>query len=195
MPDNLLPADGEVYFYPAFFEKEEADLLFARLQSRIPWKQEPITIMGKKIMQPRLTALLGDPRFPYTYSGLKMNPDNFTDELLLIRERVELPGKTTFTTALLNFYRDGSDSMGWHRDNEKSLGPDPVIASVSFGATRNFKLKHRPGEHGIITVPLTHGSLLLMQGTTQDYWYHSIPKQLRPVGPRINITFRRIVAT
>lgn len=193
MPVNLLPADGEVYFYPKFFPVEESDRLFRQLQTSIPWKQEPITIMGKKIMQPRLTALLGDPRFPYTYSGLKMQPDPFTDELLFIREKLEAISGETFTTALLNYYRDGADSMGWHRDNEKSLGNNPVIASVSFGGTRNFKLKHRSRERDIITLPLTHGSLLLMKGSTQHHWYHSIPKQARAVDARINITFRKIL--
>ncbi|RYY62961.1 MAG: alpha-ketoglutarate-dependent dioxygenase AlkB [Chitinophagaceae bacterium] len=193
LSSNLLPFDGEVYFYPSFFNESEADALLPSLEENVPWKQEPITIMGKKIMQPRLTALMGDPSKPYTYSGLKMVPDNFNADLLGIKDRIESFSGHHFTTALLNYYRDGSDSMGWHRDNEKSLGVNPVIASVSFGATRLFKLKHLTDSPKKISIPLTHGSLLLMAGATQHHWYHSIPKQTKPIGARVNITFRKLV--
>ena len=193
MNPNLLPADGEVYFYPSFFDGESADRLFQSLVEQVPWNQEPVIIMGKPVMQPRLTALMGDPSKPYSYSGVKMNPHPFNTDLSFIKTAVETRTGHQFSTALLNYYRDGSDSMGWHRDNEKSLGINPVIASVSFGATRLFKLKHITNPSYKVSVPLTHGSLLLMSGSTQHNWYHSIPKQTKPIGPRVNITFRRLL--
>ena len=191
---NILPLDGEVFFYPGFFEKAEADQLMQSLKTTIKWKQEPIKIMGKEIMQPRLTALYGDTDQSYRYSGLTMIPAVFTPELLLIKTKVETVCGHSFTTALLNYYRNGQDSMGWHRDNEKSLGLNPVIASISFGVTRNFKLKHAIDAKQQVVVPLTHGSVLIMAGSTQHKWYHSIPKQLKLEGERINITFRKIVS-
>lgn len=192
-PVNLLPADGEVYFYPALFNETESENLFRLLVTNIQWKQEPIVIAGRSIMQPRLTAWYGDAGKPYRYSGITMQPFAWTAELLHIKQRVEQVVGFVFTSALLNFYRDGNDSMGWHRDNEKELGPNPVIASVSFGATRTFCLKHRNDKTLTRKIPLTVGSLLLMKGATQHHWLHSIPKEPKQNGGRINLTFRAIV--
>jgi len=192
-PVNLLPADGEVYFYPLFFSAGEQDTLFETLATAIAWKQEPVMIMGREIMQPRLTAWYGDCGKSYSYTGITMHPQEWTAVLLEIKERVEAVAGHTFNSALLNFYRDGNDSMGWHRDNEKELGINPVIASLSFGAERTFHLKHAKDKNLREKITLTPGSLLLMKGTTQHHWYHSIPKTTKVATGRINITFRTIM--
>ncbi|SIO01927.1 alpha-ketoglutarate-dependent dioxygenase AlkB family protein [Chitinophaga niabensis] len=190
---NLIPVDGAVYFYPALFSPEESDQLFSALINNIQWKQEPVFIMGKEIMQPRLTAWYGDADKAYSYTGITMTPHAWTPELLMIKTRIEQIAQHTFTSVLLNYYRDGKDSMGWHRDNEKELGNNPVIGSVSFGASRYFHLKHRVDKTLRTKIRLTHGSFLLMKGTTQHHWYHSIPKELKVTGGRINLTFRTII--
>jgi alkylated DNA repair dioxygenase AlkB len=187
---NLIPADGEAYFYPALFSPEESDQLFAALIENIQWKQEPVFIMGKEIMQPRLTAWYGDADKAYSYTGITMTPHAWTPELHLIKERIEKVAAHQFTSVLLNYYRDGKDSMGWHRDNEKELGKNPVIGSVSFGVSRHFHLKNKDLRTKIL---LTHGSFLLMKGATQHHWYHSIPKEPKVTGGRINLTFRTII--
>jgi alkylated DNA repair dioxygenase AlkB len=143
-------------------------------------------------MQPRLTAWYGDPDKYYEYSGITMHPKKWTNTLLEIKHRIETLSPVTFNSALLNQYRHEKDSVGWHRDNEKSLGINPVIGSVSFGASRNFLFRHYADKTVRHSVELTHGSLLLMQGQTQHCWEHSIPKQTAATGPRINITFRKI---
>ncbi|SKC86766.1 alpha-ketoglutarate-dependent dioxygenase AlkB family protein [Ohtaekwangia koreensis] len=188
----ILPKDGEVSFFPNLFTREESDVYFDVLMNEIPWKQEPIRIFGKTVMQPRLTAWYGDPGKHYSYSGITMSPANWTDALLKIKQRIETVSPVIFNSALLNLYRDQSDSMGWHRDNEKELGINPVIASVTFGATRRFLLRHYTDKDLKQSLALTHGSLLLMQGRTQHAWEHSVPKQSSIMGSRINITFRVI---
>lgn len=190
---NLLPFDGQMYFYPNFFELSLADALQAELTEHIHWKHESIKIMGKEVMQPRLTAWYGDEGKSYQYSGITMHPLPWTESLLQIKSSIEDVSGHTFNSALLNFYRSGSDSMGWHRDNERSLGLDPVIGSVSFGATRKFRLKHQTDKNTKLELLLTTGSFLLMKGTMQRFWYHSIPKQPKLTSPRINITFRTII--
>jgi alkylated DNA repair dioxygenase AlkB len=191
---NLLPFDGALYYEPNFFEDEVAGTYLSELTDRIKWKQEPIRIMGKEIMQPRLTAWYGDPESSYAYSGITLRPTPWVEPLLRIKTQTENPSDCRFNSVLLNFYRDGNDSMGWHRDNEKSLGPDPIIGSVSLGATRRFKLRHKTEKGANLEILLTHGSFLLMKGSTQHNWYHSIPKQRNVNSPRINLTFRKILA-
>lgn len=187
---NILPFDGEALLYEKFFIAEESDIFLQCLQSEIQWRQEPITIYGRSVLQPRLTALYGDTGKPLRYSGIAMQPFKWTESLLQIKKKIEpLVGKI-FTTALLNQYRDGQDSMGWHRDNEKELGPNPVIASVSFGATRKFQFRHYTQKSVKKSVQLSHGSLLIMRGACQHHWQHSISKTKLPLGPRINLTFR-----
>lgn len=190
--ENLIPKDGEVYFYPDLFSAEDSDRLYDTLSTDIAWKQEPIFIMGKSIPQPRLTAWYGDTDKPYSYSGITMQPHVWTAPLLEIKSKIEAIAGVTFTNALLNFYRDGRDSMGWHRDNEKELGINPVIGSVSFGSPRTFQLRHYQDKTLVEKIPLTHGSFLLMRGSTQHHWLHSIPKQLKVRAGRINLTFRII---
>jgi len=189
---NLLPYDGEVLFYPTLFSIKESDNYLQTLRQEIIWKQEPIKILGKEIMQPRLTAWYGEADKPYTYSGITMQPYAWTNSLLSIKEKIEYIAGTRFTSALLNLYRTGSDSMGWHRDNEKELGTNPIIGSVSFGATRNFQFRKYADKSNKINVELSHGSFLLMRGSTNHHWEHRVPKISEPINERINITFRII---
>lgn len=191
-PKNLLPSQGEVYLYPGLFNEGESTVLYKFLAERINWKQEPVIIAGREIMQPRLTAWYGDEKKAYSYSGITMHPNCWTDELLDIKQRIEAIAEHEFTSALLNFYRDGNDSVGWHRDNEKELGLNPVIGSVSFGAPRIFCLKHTNDKRLQEKILLTNGSFLLMKGATQHNWRHSIPKDPKVTQGRINITFRTI---
>ncbi|WP_226804924.1 alpha-ketoglutarate-dependent dioxygenase AlkB family protein [Agriterribacter humi] len=190
---NILPIDGEAYLFPEFFSKEESEQLWEALQKNIHWKQEPVVIMSKKVMQPRLTAWYGDEGKSYRYTGITMHPHPWTKELLLIKERIEELSGQVFNTALLNCYRNGNDSIGWHRDNEKSLGINPVIGSVSFGAARYFHFRHYQQKHIKEKILLTPGSFLLMKGETQHKWFHSIQKEPHITGGRINITFRTII--
>lgn len=192
-PINLLSKQGEVYLFDSFFTQKEADDFMQKLQSTIQWKQEPIKIFGKLVMQPRLTAWYGDVDKSYTYSGITMKPINWTKELLEIKKRIETVSNVRFTSALLNLYRDGQDSMGWHRDNEKELGENPTIGSVSFGESRIFKMRDYVSKETVTNIELTHGSYLLMQGETQHFWEHQIPKTTKKLKARINITFRKLL--
>jgi alkylated DNA repair dioxygenase AlkB len=143
-------------------------------------------------MQPRLTALYGDDNKSFSYSGITMKPYPWTEALIKIKQKIEIESGVVFTTALLNYYRNEKDSMGWHRDNEKELGPKPVIGSVSFGATREFQLRHYYEKNLRTSVELNHGSFLLMKNETQHHWEHAIPKKNKALDERINITFRVI---
>ncbi len=177
-------------FVENLFSADESSQYFETLMNQIQWRQEPIILFGKSILQPRLTALYGDPEKQLRYSGIVMNPLPWTESLLQIKKRIEPLAEKIFTTALINLYRDGKDSMGWHRDDEKELGINPVIGSVSFGATRKFQFRHFKKQSLKQTVLLTSGSFLLMSGSCQHNWQHSIAKTKIPTGPRINITFR-----
>jgi len=191
-PVFLNLADAEVIYYPHFFDKEEADSIYTELISEIPWQQDDIRLFGKTHPQPRLTALFGNEGKPYSYSNIKMQPHPWNLLLQKIKSKVESISDTNFTTVLLNQYRDGKDSNGWHADNEKELGTNPIIASLSFGAERTFQLKHNYDKDQKKSILLEHGSLLLMKGTTQLFWKHQIPKTAKPIAPRINLTFRVI---
>ncbi|RAJ16768.1 alpha-ketoglutarate-dependent dioxygenase AlkB family protein [Olleya aquimaris] len=183
--------DAEISYFPNFFNQEEANQFYKVLLNDIPWQQDDITIFGKTYAQPRLTALFADNNKPYSYSNITMHPHVFNSALSEIKQRVEQHVEKTFTTCLANLYRDGQDSNGWHADNEKELGKNPTIASVSFGEARYFNLKHRNKnlKHKLL---LEHGSLLLMKGETQHHWLHQIAKTKKVVKPRINLTFRVI---
>ncbi len=190
--DLNLP-DSDIRYFPDFLMTEKADFYFNRLKKDIPWQQDEIKVFGKIYPQPRLTALYGNNGKPYTYSNITMQPHDFTDILLEIKKKIETKSDVTFTTCLLNLYRHGKDSNGWHADNEKELGRNPVIASITLGQERYFHLKHRTDKNLRQKILLKHGSLLLMQGATQQHWLHQIPKTAKPVGERINLTFRVIV--
>jgi alkylated DNA repair dioxygenase AlkB len=190
---NILPQNGEVYYIKNFFSNEESDFLFNTLLKNIDWKHEAIKIFGKQILQPRLTAYYGEHNKAYSYSGITMAPIPMNDNILFIKHRLELLTQTHFNAVLLNLYRNGDDSMGWHADNEKELGKNPMIASVSFGETRIIKYKHIFHKHLRAEIELKHGSLLLMKDETQHFWHHSIAKSKKNLQSRINLTFRRIL--
>jgi len=184
--------DAEIIFYPHFLDGQESDRLLTQLTEMIDWRQDWITIYGRSMPQPRLTAWYGDPGKSYTYSGITMHPSLWTRTLLDLKANAEAVSGVVFNSVLLNLYRDGNDSMGWHSDDEPELGQNPVIGSLSLGGTRRFMLRHRAEKGLKHQLELTPGSFLLMQGTTQHDWQHQIPKTKRPVPPRINLTFRVI---
>lgn len=197
---SLFPAEkiifdlpnAEVAYHPHFFDPEKADLLFQKLHTETPWQHDNITVFGKSHPQPRLTALYGNEGKSYFYSNIVMHPHKWNTILMFIKNEVETFCNENFTTVLLNLYRNGQDSNGWHADNEKELGRNPIIASVSLGAERMFHLQHNTIKEANVKLALEHGSLLLMKGETQHFWKHQIPKTAKPVGPRINLTFRTI---
>ncbi len=188
---NLLPYDGEAYLVKDALSPASADRHLNLLRDRIDWRQESAHLMGRSIQIPRLSAWYGTAG--YRYSGIMHAPQPLTEELQELQAVVENLAGLSFNGVLLNLYRDGQDSVGWHADNEPSLGPEPVIASLSLGAVRRFQLKHRTDRTGRVTLDLPHGSCLVMRGKTQQCWLHQLPKTRAPVGPRINLTFRRMV--
>ena len=171
------------------------EALFNALYEQTVWHERPIIMYGKPMMQPRLMAWYGDPRADYSYSGLKMERQDWSPLLSDIKTRLEDACEVRFNSVLLNLYRNERDSMAMHADNERELGGEPVIASLTLGATRMFVMKHRkrrdvPSWH----IPLVAGDVLLMRGYTQTFWNHGVPKQTQPCGARINLTFRTIVS-
>ncbi len=189
---NLNLKDADVTYYPAFFNAELSNYYFKRLLNNIEWQQDTITLFGKTHLQPRLTALYADNNLPYSYSNITMYPKTFNKELLKIKETIENKLLIHFTSCLANLYRNGQDSNGWHSDNEKELGQQPIIASVTFGAERLFHFKHKYEPSHRTKIILQNGSLLVMQGNTQKYWLHQLPKTNKAIGDRINLTFRII---
>ena len=189
---NLQLPDSDISYFPKFLNTTEANHLFKVLRDITPWKQDTITVYGKTYPQPRLTALFGDNNKPYSYSNITMNPIMFSTDLLALRDKLQMETGIHFTSCLLNLYRDGKDSNGWHADDEEALGENPIIASISLGQERFFHLKHKSVKELKHKLILEHGSLLLMKGETQHRWYHQIPKTTKPINERINITFRVI---
>ena len=185
--------DAQIWYEPSWLSPVESASFFQRLHDEVPWRQDQITLYGKTHDVPRLNAWYGDPGRVYTWSGIRMEPTPWEGAVAQIKERVEQTVGQTFNSALLNLYRDGRDSVAWHADDEPELGPDPIIASVSLGATRTFRLRHRDGEHDPVNLDLEGGSLLFMGGRTQRCWQHCIPRRKRVDGPRINLTFRRMI--
>jgi alkylated DNA repair dioxygenase AlkB len=183
--------NGEFLFYPNFFSKAESDLYLQIFKESIEWKQESMNIYGKQVNFPRLTAWYGDKDKPYSFSGITLQPKVWSKELLEIKDKIEPLSKVQFNSVLLNRYRSGNDSISWHTDEEKELGQNPVIASVNYGATRKFQLRHIVTKEKL-EIELTHGSLLIMQGELQHYWQHQVPKTSKVIGERINLTFRVI---
>jgi alkylated DNA repair dioxygenase AlkB len=183
--------NGEYIYIPNFFDKRKSDFYFDTLRNQIEWKQEKMNMYGKTFMFPRLTAWYGDNNKPYSFSGITLTPNQWTKELLDIKDKIEPKCNVIFNSVLLNLYRNEKDSISWHTDAEKELGKNPVIASVNFGAERKFQLRHIETKERI-EINLEHGSLLIMQGELQHYWQHQIPKTKNKVGERINLTFRVI---
>ena len=188
LPDSDISIDQD------HFDSEIAGNLLRELAEEIPWVQNKIKFYGKESLVPRLESWHGDEGISYTYSGIKMDAKPWTKNLLMIKESIEPIAKTTFNSVLINYYRDGKDRVAWHSDDEKELGKNPVIASVSLGAERKFKLRHKKYKENQLhyEVFLQNGSLLLMSGSTQHHWLHEIPRTAKPIGPRINLTFRVI---
>jgi len=192
IPYNL--PDADITLFDNFFTNQESKNLHQKLIDNIQWRQDKIKIFGKLIDQPRLTAFYGDATKSYSYSGIVMKPNDWNDDLLFIKNRVEEVAKIKFSSVLLNYYRDGKDSMGWHSDDEKELGQNPVIGSVSFGESRVFQMRHKfQKDIKKVDIDLKDGSFLLMKGATQHFWQHQIPKTKRKLESRINLTFRVIV--
>ena len=186
--DLLNDADGQVVLFRQYMAAEDARDAYEALLASSPWRQEELSLFGRKVLTPRLSSWHGD--VPYTYSGLAMTPEPWTPQLLMIRKRVEAVSGRTFNSVLLNLYRDGRDSMGWHSDDEPELGINPTIASVSLGETRRFRLRHKAGKEKTLSIDLPDASLLLMSGPLQHHWQHAVPKTSRKIGARINLTFR-----
>ena len=189
--EPVILKNGEYIYYPNFLNREIANNYLDAFRMNIDWKQESMNMYGKQVMFPRLTSWYGDNDKPYSFSGIKLNPHPWNKELLDIKNLIEPICEVKFNSVLLNLYRDGNDSISWHTDAEKELGLNPVIASVNFGATRKFQLRHIHTKEKL-EIELTHGSLLVMKGQLQHYWQHQVPKTSKVVGERINLTFRVI---
>jgi alkylated DNA repair dioxygenase AlkB len=191
-----------VRFAPAWLPAAEADALFAALREQVRWDVHRIRMYGREIDSPRLSSWIGDPGTGYVYSRVRFEPNPWPPALAALRPRIDAAAGAAMNSVLANLYRDGNDAMGWHADDERELGAQPVIASLSLGAPRRFVFRRRPAR-GAKTpasslarheLELPHGSLLLMAGDTQRHWHHALPRTAKAVGPRINLTFRRIGA-
>ena len=190
--DNLDLPDAEVTYLPGALARDVADECFRQLRREVDWQQEEIVLFGVKRLVPRLVAWYGDVDAVYRYSGVEHRPLPWIAPLTELKGLAESLCGQPFNSVLLNLYRDGRDGMGWHADDEPELGPDPAIASLSLGATRRFRMRHRRHRDQTVAIDLEHGSLLLMQGATQHHWLHALPKTSRPAGERINLTFRLV---
>ena len=190
-PIELLPVDPSAAFHEAAFAEDEARSLFESLREEIPWEQRQVRMFGKWIDQPRLVAWFGDPDAPYSYSGLTLDPHPWTPAVDVCRRRCEALAGVSFNSGLANLYRTGQDTVGWHSDDEPELGDEPIIASVSFGATRRFDLRHKSGAP-TVKVDLVPGSVVIMSGRCQSHWKHQVARTKRVDAPRINLTFRRL---
>lgn len=186
--------NGELYYHPAFLTSSEADKLYQNFYNETNWQADKITVFGKTYDQPRLTALYAIDPTPYSYSNITMHPYPMTKSLLDLIQKISEVYDHDFNAVLLNLYRNGKDSNGWHADNEAELGQNPVIASISLGEERYFHLKHRTHKEQRLKIKLKHGSLLVMGGAMQHHWLHQIPKTTKIISPRINLTFRKIVS-
>ncbi|TVS12344.1 MAG: alpha-ketoglutarate-dependent dioxygenase AlkB [Wenzhouxiangella sp.] len=200
VPDNNsrtspvhLPPGGTISYTERWLSSDHAARLCKQLLESLHWRQLPVYLFGRWIPQPRLTDFHGDPGTCYSYAGLDLRGRGWPGPLAELREAVALHTGQRFNTVLCNLYRNGNDYMGWHADDERELGRDPIIASVSLGASRRFLLRPRRGERGERReFVLASGSLLVMAGDLQHHWQHQLPKALRVGEPRINLTFRQV---
>jgi alkylated DNA repair dioxygenase AlkB len=191
--EELLPLDGSAVLHRSAFVPDAAFDAFEQLLDKVPWEQRHVRVFGREVAQPRLVAWFGDPGAAYTYSGLTLDALPWLPSLAEIKATCEWLAGATFNSGLANLYRDGHDSVAWHADDEPELGPDPVIASASFGAERRFDLRHRETGETVRTL-LPTGSVVVMSRGCQRNWLHQVPKMLRVREPRINLTFRRFSA-
>ena len=189
LPDRGLPADIMDY-RPGIFDAAESEYLMEKFIRETPWQQRVVQMYGKEVITPRLTAWFGAPDIDYPLSGYTANPFPFTEELLMIKNRIEPLAAVRFNGVLLNYYRDGNDSVAWHSDNDGVPGKNRIVASVSFGQVRRFDVRMIADHSKKYSVELGNGSYLLMKGDFQDRWEHRVAKSTRPMRPRINLTFR-----
>ncbi len=189
---NLLPYDGVVNYYGQVLDAIQAQHYLERLLETIEWKNDEVMIFGKHIITKRKVAWYANDTYFYTYSKIAKQALLWTNELLELKNIVETISQTTFNSCLLNLYHNGNEGMGWHSDDEESIVVNSAIASLSLGAGRKFLLKHKESKQGV-SVMLEKGSLLVMQGSTQTHWLHSLPKSLKIAEPRINLTFRTMI--
>jgi alkylated DNA repair dioxygenase AlkB len=194
---QAIPLDGADLLYdPRWLPADAADKLFSTLrdpvQAGIDWEVHRLKLFGREVESPRLSRWIGDPGASYRYSGVRFEPASWPRALSVLRKAVSAAAGEDFNAVLANLYRDGNDSMGWHADDEPELGAQPIIASLSLGATRKFVLKARAAGGPKLELPLEHGSLLVMRGNTQKNFRHSLPRTKKACGERINLTFRRI---
>jgi alkylated DNA repair dioxygenase AlkB len=188
---EVLPFDGSAKLIPHFFETRAANEHLESLASEVRWEQHHLVLFGKKVPEPRQSAWIADDGISYSYSGIAREAHAWTPTLTVIRSALIDEIQHPFNSVLANLYRDGSDAMGWHSDDEPCNGPEPVIASVSFGAERRFDFRHQQsGEK--VSVLLPHGSLLVMSGLSQHCWQHSIARSKKITAQRINLTFRSV---
>jgi alkylated DNA repair dioxygenase AlkB len=192
-PQRLSLPDAEVLLYRGVFPTARQRVLFHSLRHGVPWEQHMLKLFGRTVSAPRLSAWYGDAGAVYSYSGLRLEPLPWTPTLAQIKETVQQVAGVGFNSALLNLYRHGSDSVGWHSDAECELGRNPSIASVSLGAVRRFEMEHKKRRQRV-SLDLEPGSVLVMAGPTQHHWRHRLTKTRRGVGVRINLTFRRVRA-
>lgn len=215
---RVLVPHGELIYFGQFFDQKVSDHTVEYLQENdtvdwktaawkdipargladirfknIHWKQDVIRMYGKRMPLPRLTSWYGDRGKIYTYSGITSVPNAWNEGLLDLKRKIEHFAGAEFNSVLLNWYRDGTDHLSWHADDEKELGVSPVIASANFGAQRDFVLRNIEDPSRRITIPLGHGTLLVMRGELQHYWQHSVPRRIKAQSSRFNLTFRRIV--
>lgn len=190
---NLLPQDGNLYYIPHFFSPEEAQELNREMMISLKWRQDKIKMFGKEHPLPRLQAWYGDPGKSYTYSGLRLEPEPWHEPLTSIKLKLGDFCGVSFNSLLANLYRSGADHVSWHADDEKELGPEPYIASLSFGGIRRFQLKHRSVDLSPLSLDLGPGSLLIMSGKLQHSWLHRLVPAKKSQNIRINLTFRKIL--
>ena len=185
--------DAQVRLAKGWLAPDAASALMDALPGEVPWEVHRIRMFGREVASPRLSCWIGDAGASYRYSGSLFQPRPWLPALAALRDRLRDELGLEFNSVLANRYRSGADAMGWHSDNEPELGPAPAIASISLGATRRFLLRHRHDPARRLALDLEPGSLLLMSGPTQAYWKHALPRTARPVGERINLTYRRIL--
>ena len=192
MSENLIPYDGEVFYFENFLKEQLAMQFFQELDKNISWEHDEFFMYGKRIITKRKVAWYGSKAFQYTYSNRTRTAIVWNQKLLEMKNILESKTSENFNSCLLNLYPEGSDGMGWHSDDEKELRPLATIASLSLGSDRKFSFKHRLTKE-TVSLTLQNGSLLLMKGSTQKHWLHQLPKTKKIIGPRINLTFRSII--
>jgi len=180
-------------YHPQFIDEQTSDYLLQKFINEMPWKQTKQKMWEKEYLTPRLTSWHGDIGTDYSAAGKISNPNPWTPELLMLKQKVEIVADTKFNSVLLNYYRDGNDSVAWHSDRESVLGKNPIIASISFGQVCSFDIRNKADHKEHYSIKLEHGSFLLMKSGLQENWEHRIAKSTRPMKARVNLTFRLVI--